>query len=117
MKEDWRQGFNFDAVKENWSHKVNWANVPFSHTKLFLYKALIEFLKGKNIILLLPKNQLVQKAMYEELLKEICDLHSLGEVAFVKDGQQMKNPYPRECVLIYLLQPTYIQKKSDSESK
>ena len=56
LKEDWRQGFNFDALKENWSHKVNYANVPFSQTKLFLYKALIEFLKGKNIILLLPKN-------------------------------------------------------------
>ena len=55
--------------------------------------------------------------MYQEFLKEICDLHSLGEVAFVKDGQQMKTPYPRECVLIYFLQPAYIQKKSDSESK
>ena len=67
------------------------------------------------MILLLPKYQLVQKAIYEELLKEISDLHSLGEVAFVKDGQQLKKPYPRECVLVYLLQPSYIQRKADLE--
>jgi hypothetical protein len=54
--------------------------------------------------------------MYVELLKEICDLHSLGEVAFVKDGKQLKTPYPRECVLVYFLQPTYIQMKADSEN-
>ena len=43
-------------------------------------------MKGKNVILLLPKCQLVQKKIYKEYLKELYEIHSLGEVAFVKDG-------------------------------
>jgi hypothetical protein len=30
LRKDWRQGFNYDALKENWSNKVNYGNPPFS---------------------------------------------------------------------------------------
>lgn len=33
---NWRNGYFFDALKEVWSHKLNWANVPFSHPLLFV---------------------------------------------------------------------------------
>ena len=117
LREDWRQGFHYDALKESWSHKVNFGNPPFSQAALFIEKALAEFLKGKNVILLLPKYLLVQKAIFKEILKDICDLHSIGEVAFIKDGKQLIKPYPRECVLIYFLQPSFIQRKADFEGK
>ena len=82
---------------------------------IFIKKALIEFLKDKKVILLLPKYQLVQKALFKELQKEICDLQSLGEIAFVRI--RAKNLFSRECVLVNFLLPSFLQRKADPEGK
>ena len=62
--EHWKNGINYDALSEEWSYKLNWGNIPYSHVTAFLIKAIIEFLKGKNIVLMLPIGQLVNNKFY-----------------------------------------------------
>jgi hypothetical protein len=63
-REQWRKGYNFNALSEEWSEKLNWGNIPFYHAVLFLIKVLIDFIKGKDIVLFMPANQLVNKSFY-----------------------------------------------------
>jgi hypothetical protein len=56
FREDWWPLINYDALLDPWNNKVNWANIPFSHALLFLIRALIEKLNGRNIVILLPTN-------------------------------------------------------------
>jgi hypothetical protein len=50
------KGYFYDALEEDWSEKLKWGNIALSHVLLYLIKALIEFIEGKNIIFLLQKN-------------------------------------------------------------
>jgi hypothetical protein len=54
FRPNWKKRYNWDALTKKWSNRINWGNIPFS--KPFLIKALIEYLKGENIIFLLPEN-------------------------------------------------------------
>ena len=56
-----KMGFNYDALTSRWSKKYNWANPPLLHSNSFLIKALIEFLEGKNVVLLIPDRQFEKK--------------------------------------------------------
>ena len=63
-REGWRPKINFDALEEAYSNRLNWGKIPFSSVLLYLIKATIEFLKGKNIVLLLSTYQLMEKKFY-----------------------------------------------------
>ena len=54
---------------------------------MFLMKALMEFLDGKNMILLLPKNQHVRKNIYKNYLRNIIEKKNIGEIKFIKEGK------------------------------
>ena len=104
----WKNGINWDALSEKWSDNLNWGNIPISHVRVFLIKALIEFLKGKNVNLLLTTNQLVNKDIYKDYFEEIVSIKDLGYVKFFKNGEPIKKPYPQPCCLVSFLQPSYI---------
>ncbi len=87
FREKWMKGYFYDALTTEWSFRSNWANIPFSHALPFLIKALIEFLKGKEIVLLMPTNQLINKKFYHDFLKPLVFYKSLGEIAFIKNGK------------------------------
>jgi hypothetical protein len=52
-----------------------------------LIKALIEFINGRNIVLLMPENQLIRKKIFKNYLWKIVELKHLGEVKFIKNGK------------------------------
>ena len=54
---------------------------------MFLIKALIEFLDGKNIILLLQENQLIRKNIYKNYFRNIIEKKNIGEIKFIKEGK------------------------------
>ena len=54
--EEWINGFFFNAWDNSLSNKNNLANIPFSHSKLFLIKIFIEYLRGKNSIFLMTSH-------------------------------------------------------------
>jgi hypothetical protein len=81
-----KNGINYDALEEEWSHKLNWGYIPFSHVTAFLIKALIEFLEGKNVVLLLPYWQLTKNNFYNQYLKEIVEIKKMDYISFKKMG-------------------------------
>jgi hypothetical protein len=45
FREELKKHFNINALEDEWSHNINWANIPFSHANPFSLKALIEYIK------------------------------------------------------------------------
>ena len=64
---DWKIGEDYDALTEEWSAELKWINPPFSRTLEFLYKALIEFLKGRSSVLLVP-NRSIKRGIEKNLI-------------------------------------------------
>ncbi len=102
FQEGWNAEYYFDALFTEWPLRMNWANIPFSHALPFLIKAFIEYLKGKEVVLIMPTNQLIKKKIYHDYLKPLIFYEKIGEVAFKKDGKIDKD-YERDCCLVYFL--------------
>jgi hypothetical protein len=102
-RELWKRGYYNDTLDEEWSYKLKWGNITFSHVALFLIKALIEFIKGKNIVLLLPTDQLVNKKFYIQYLQDIVIIQGLGYFKFIKNGELKASLYVKPCCLVYFL--------------
>ena len=59
LQKNLKKGNNYDALNEEWSNKIIWAIIPFSHLRPFL--------------LMLPTNQMIQKDIYEKYLEKIVE--------------------------------------------
>jgi hypothetical protein len=60
-----RRHYNFEALTNEWSNKINRAYIPFSQSNIFLLKALIEFFKGKKVTIMMPYQYEVHKKVYK----------------------------------------------------
>jgi hypothetical protein len=52
--EKWSENINYNGLYEKWLGNFHFCNPPFSIGSRFISKAILEFIRGKNIILLLP---------------------------------------------------------------
>ena len=51
---NWTSGRDYDIYAEDWCAANNWVNPPFSRGQTTIIKALIEFIKGRSSVLLIP---------------------------------------------------------------
>jgi hypothetical protein len=79
----------------------------------FLIKAFIEFLSGKNSVLLLTMNYLTGKKFYWNYPRYIVNIVDVGQIKFIKNGKPMPKAYKYPCSLIYFLQPPYYENFKD----
>lgn len=49
---DWKRRVNYDGFRANWPHRDIFVNPPFSMTQLAIIWSLIQFLNGRNIVLI-----------------------------------------------------------------
>ncbi len=55
FKRKWDSKKDFNMFVENWpTNYLVFANPPYSQTASCIFKAIIEFLKGVNVVLLIP---------------------------------------------------------------
>ena len=99
LQKNLKKGNNYDALNEEWSNKIIWAIIPFSHLRPF--------------ILMLPTNQMIQKDIYEKYLEKIVERKTIGEVALIHNGVPMSKVYAREISLGYFMQSSFLQDRSD----
>ena len=71
---------NFNGLICDWG-ECNFVNPPYAHIKIWLEKALIEYKKGKNIVLLLPSR--TGSAWFHE-----CVLPYATEIRFLRGRLQ-----------------------------
>jgi hypothetical protein len=75
-------------------------NPPYSLTQLSIWRALVHFFEGGNIVLLIPDISL-RAPIYKNIVVHISERNTLGEVKFVGFDE----PLEKAVSLIYLLQP------------
>jgi len=78
----------------------------------FVSKSLIEFINGKNIILLIPQRT-AEGAFGKKFLIKISFKLDLGQVQFKNFADKLMTPVS----LVFLLQPYYIQYLEDRNRK
>ena len=69
----WNRRDYFNALKEEWSY-FTVTNPPYSQTASFILKAVLEYRKGKNFVLIIPSISLENddmKAWLNLIMKEI----------------------------------------------
>ena len=82
-------------------------NPPYSQSSPAIYKAMLEFCKGKNVVLLVKYTSAVEAAKfkYECLFKLASVENTPKPVAFVYIDNKKGTVLDQPLVLIYLLQP------------
>jgi hypothetical protein len=83
-----------------WQGDFIFCNPPFSIGAKFVSKSLLEFLRGKNIILLLPQ-QTARGAYGKKYLSKVSYIKDLGQVSF----KNFQNNLPTPVSLVFMLQP------------
>ena len=103
-KPNWTDGWDFDALAENWPADINWANCPFSYSQEFVNKALIEFMKGRSVILLLPYLSQVA-ATGKALLETVAEIKYPGPIRFESHSKALNS----QLSMVFLLRPELIE--------
>ncbi len=69
FKSDWDSKNDFNMFTESWPKKyLVFANPPYSQTASAVYKAILEFMKGVNVVLLVPYNSVCGEGLKSKLL-------------------------------------------------
>ena len=99
-----REFFNmyqhFDALLKSWPHRLIFLNTPFSIAALFLIKCLLEFMRGRNIVLLLPTYSL-QTKIFKTLIAPVTHTVDLGLIKF----KNHPKPLRVACNEVHFFQP------------
>ncbi len=103
----------YDALYQNWPLGcIVYVNPPYSECTEFLIKAAIEYLKGCNIILLLPVRKNKSNYNWAKFVAQgLGETVDFGQIAF-KDYNTVL--FESVCA-VFLLQPdvvSYIERKS-----
>ena len=69
-------------LADPWPKKLIWANIPFSHGQVCLYKAIIEYYKGGNIVMLLPWDSVESNHFMSSYMGKLVSLKFLPPVKF-----------------------------------
>ena len=84
LRQEWRAGHFYNALVEPWPRKFIFVNPPYDACRAFIWKALLEYFKGSDIILLVPIDKLHEWKDYVEPLQLIFEVEPLFGVAFGK---------------------------------
>ncbi len=64
--EYWRESSHFNAFTADWpTNRICFMNPPYSQTSPAIYKAILEFSKGKNVVLLVKYTSAVEAAKFK----------------------------------------------------
>ena len=102
-----------------WPDRKIYVNPPFSKGWLAIRKCLVEFYRGRNIVLLLPEQSIISNRFFQEEVAQVCYVKKLGLVTF----KQYNKPLHRSMVMIMLLQPSLLDEiaynhiRNDPKSK
>ena len=108
FNQEWTESSHFNAFTADWpTNRICFMNPPFSQTSPAIYKAMLEFCKGKNVVLLVKYTSAVEAAKfkYECLFKLASVENTPKPVAFVYIDNKKGTVLDQPLVLIYLLQP------------
>lgn len=73
-----------------WPKKLIWANIPFSHGQVCLYRAIIEYYKGGNIVMLLPWESVESNDFMKTLMRKLVTVKFLPPVKFKGFSRALK---------------------------
>ncbi len=97
---------NADALKIPYSY-YTFVNPPYDLTRVFIVKALIEYRKGKNIVMIVPSESCESKDFYDIIVEPIAEKSMPRQEIF--DGYDKK--LEKTVCIVYMLQPEIIDRR------
>ncbi len=101
---DWHHKTHYNALTHLWQGDFIFCNPPYSIGAKFVSKCLLEFLRGKNIVMLIPSDTAVG-AFGRRYLAKVGRILDVGLIAF----ENFSKVLHKSVSLVFLLQPNVIQ--------
>jgi hypothetical protein len=100
----WHHKTHYNALMHLWQGDFIFCNPPYSIGAKFVSKCLLEFLRGKNIVMLIPSETSVG-AFGRRYLAKVGRIMDIGLIAF----ENFPKVLHKSVSLVFLLQPNVIQ--------